>query len=119
MKRFVIAMTLTTGMLTGATALAEETACVVERLGIRDCFQNVGMDSTQFKTVCMSVNQHVPAGGPTATIEFKSSCPTPAQGVCQNFFGKPIHAFYYGREAELLSHTQAGCEKQGGTWKSE
>lgn len=113
--RLILVITTITA---SSIAFAAENACVIERMGLKDCYQTTGLDETQFKTLCTSVNQPLVPDAPPAKITFQDSCPTPVQGICENFYSQPLDAYYYGREAEILKHTKNGCEDKGGTWKT-
>lgn len=96
-------------------ALGAENVCIVERDGLKDCYENAGFDEAKFKLFCNSVNQIVP-DAPPAKITFADACPTPAQGICKNVFGNPLNAHYYQRDAKLLGYTKEGCPLHKGTW---
>jgi hypothetical protein len=98
-------------------ALAAESVCIVERDGLKDCYQNTGLDDAKFKTFCNSVNQIVP-DAPPAKITFTDACPKPTQGICKNAFGQPLNAFYYNRDERLLGYTKSGCASFKGTWSA-
>lgn len=116
--KFIFRTVLSASLVLSPLALAADNVCIIERDGLKDCYQNTGLDETQFKTFCDSVNKTVP-NAPPAKITFKDVCPSSSQGVCQNVFGLQINAFYYQRDAELLGHTKEGCGIHKGTWKSE
>ena len=68
-------------------------ACLLEtsadamgiKLDIKDCIQNAGMATGDFKAQCEGLSQAVVSmGGPAATITYLSSCPVPFQVKCDN-----------------------------------
>ncbi len=79
-------------LLSGNYALANE-ACLLEtnadfmgvKLDIKDCIQNAGMATADFKAQCEGLSQAVVSmGGPAAKISYLSSCPVPFQAKCDH-----------------------------------
>ena len=111
--------------LAGA-ASAQERACLMEgsitiggqRTEMKDCLQNNGIPQDQFKQTCSSLSDiAVTLGGEPAKITYLASCPMPAQGSCEGFFGRPMTSMYYKRDAKLLADSKSSCLAQGGKWK--
>jgi hypothetical protein len=115
--KLIFRAVLGASLILSPLALAAESVCIMERDGLKDCYQNKGLDEAKFKEFCNSVNQIVP-GAPPAKITFTDACPNPTQGICKNAFGQPLNAFYYNRDEHLLEHTKNGCAHFKGTWSA-
>jgi hypothetical protein len=114
------------GLAATASASAQEKACLMEgsitiagqKTEIKDCLQNNGIPQEQFKETCGGLSQVAAAvGGTPAKITYLASCPVPAQGSCEGFFGQPMTSVYYKRDAKLLAESKSSCLAQGGKWK--
>jgi hypothetical protein len=100
-------------------------ACLLEtnadfmgvKLDIKDCIQNVGMATGDFKAQCEGLSQAVVSmGGPAATITYLSSCPAPFQAKCDNSNTAKTIYFYYKRSADEAAGIQSSCELIQGTY---
>ncbi|SFU85215.1 hypothetical protein SAMN05216350_106192 [Polaromonas sp. YR568] len=109
-----------------AGAFAQDKACLMEgsfsiagqKTEIKDCLQNGGVPTAQFKETCTGLAQTAAAmGGPPAKVTYMGACPAQAQGSCEGFFGKPMTSYYYKREPQTLGQVKSSCIAQGGKWK--
>lgn len=104
-------------LLSGNNALANE-ACLLEtnadfmgvKLDIKDCIQNAGMATSDFKAQCEGLSQAVISmGGPAAKITYLSSCPVPFQAKCDNSNTAKTVFFYYKRSADEAAGIESSC----------
>ena len=104
-------------LLSGNYALANE-ACLLEtnadfmgvKLDIKDCIQNAGMATTDFKAQCEGLSQAVVSmGGPAAKISYLSSCPVPFQAKCDHSNTAQTVFFYYKRSADEAAGLESSC----------
>lgn len=122
MKKFMIATSAMLFCVASSIGLAGE-ACLLETnstfmgvtLDIKDCVQNAGMPSDEFKAQCEGMSQAVvDMGGPAAKISYLSSCPEPFQAKCDNTNTAKNMFFYYKRAADEAASLQSGCEMMQG-----
>lgn len=104
-------------LLSSNYALANE-ACLLEtnadfmgvKLDIKDCIQNAGMATGDFKAQCEGLSQAVVStGGPAAKITYLSSCPVPFQAKCDNSNTAKTVFFYYKRSADEAAGIESSC----------
>jgi hypothetical protein len=104
-------------LLSGTHALANE-ACLLEtnadfmgvKLDIKDCIQNAGMATADFKAQCEGLSQAVVSmGGPAAKISYLSSCPVPFQAKCDHSNTAQTVFFYYKRSADEAAGLESSC----------
>ncbi len=127
MKKSVVASALCMAIVLSSVTVAEEDkACMLEgsftmmgvTMNIDDCMENAGLEPAKFKEACKKMSQlGVAMGGAPASITYMSACPLPAQGSCQQLFGKPLNGYYYNRDQGSLTGVKIGCEQRGGTWE--
>lgn len=104
-------------LLSGTHVLANE-ACLLEtnadfmrvKLDIKDCIQNAGMATADFKAQCEGLSQAVVSmGGPAAKISYLSSCPVPFQAKCDHSNTAQTVFFYYKRSADEAAGLESSC----------
>lgn len=80
------------------------------------CMQNNGMAADQFKSVCNTGSEGVPALGiPPMKVVFQAACPTKAVNVCEGFGQGKLTTYYYNKDAD--GDRKKGCEATGGKLK--
>jgi len=124
MKKTLCAASALMFCIASISVVASE-ACLLEtnstfmgiKLDIKDCVQNAGMSSDQFKAQCEELSQAVVSmGGPAANITYLSSCPEPFQAKCDNTKTAKNIFFYYKRAADEAASLQSGCEMMQGKY---
>ena len=126
MLKVIAGVFVIVGSLCTNFAAASEEACLLEgsvsmmgvSLEINDCLQNKGLAAAKFKEACTSMSKmYVPMGGQPAKLTYLDSCPTPAQGICENMAKQPLDSYHYSTDAGTLAGARASCSQSGGSWQ--
>ncbi len=126
MLKVVAGVLVVAGSLCVNIAAANEKACMLEgsvslmgvSLEINDCLQNKGLAPAKFTETCTAMSKmYVPMGGQPAKITYVASCPTPAQGICENMARQPLDSYHYSTDAGTLTGASASCSQSGGSWQ--
>lgn len=105
-------------------ARAQEAACRLtqtmtvagQKISTDQCLQNRGLPAPQFKTLCSTGSEGVPALGiAPMKINYLAACPTASVNVCDGFAQGKLTTYYYNKEDG--PERKQGCEASGGKFK--